>query len=302
MKQFFSNGKLLISGEYVVLDGAISLAVPTKYGQSLLVEHINESKIIWSSLDENGEVWFEKEFDIKGNNILNLNEKDEITNRLIEILLAAKQLNPSFLKDGKGYKVITELDFPKNWGLGTSSTLINNVANWAKVDAYQLLEKTFGGSGYDIACAQNNSAITYQLKGDLKHVIKLNFNPIFKEHLYFIHLNKKQNSREGIKHYRANKSDLVPSINEINSITEKMIGAESLEMFKSLIEKHENIIAKITKQTPVKNRFFSDFKGAVKSLGAWGGDFVLAVSKEDPTVYFKDKGFNTVIAYNNMVL
>ncbi|GAL63796.1 hypothetical protein [Algibacter lectus] len=49
MKEYFSNGKLLISGEYVVLDGAISLAVPTKYGQSLTVENINEAKIIWRS-------------------------------------------------------------------------------------------------------------------------------------------------------------------------------------------------------------------------------------------------------------
>ena len=64
MKEYFSNGKLLISGEYVVLDGAISLAVPTKYGQSLTVENINEAKIIWRSLDEKGLVWFEKEFEL----------------------------------------------------------------------------------------------------------------------------------------------------------------------------------------------------------------------------------------------
>ena len=302
MKEYFSNGKLLISGEYVVLDGAISLAVPTKYGQSLTVENINEAKIIWRSLDEKGLVWFEKEFELVNHTIQNSSETDETSIRLIEILKAAKALNPEFLRDGIGYKVTTKLDFPKNWGLGTSSTLINNMANWAKVNAYQLLEKTFGGSGYDIACAKNNSAITYQLKSKAIDVIPLSFNPIFMKNLYFIHLNKKQNSRDGIKHYREHKGDLLVSINEINSITEQMIHVETLTAFEVLIEKHESIIAEITKQVPVKDRLFSDFKGAVKSLGAWGGDFVLATAKQDPTAYFKAKGYNTVLAYQDMVL
>ncbi|MEL0652425.1 GYDIA family GHMP kinase [Algibacter sp. TI.3.09] len=302
MKEYFSNGKLLISGEYVVLDGAISLAVPTKYGQSLIIESINDAKIIWKSLDEKGMVWFEKEFELVNHTIQNSSETDETSIRLIEILKAAKALNPEFLRDRIGYKVTTKLDFPKNWGLGTSSTLINNISNWAKVDAYQLLEKTFGGSGYDIACAKNNSAITYQLKPDAIDVIPLSFNPTFKKNLYFIHLNQKQNSRDGIKHYREHKGDLLDYIKEIDVITEQMIHAETLEVFQVLIEKHESIIGKITKQVPVKERLFSDFKGAIKSLGAWGGDFVLATAKQDPTAYFKAKGYNTVLAYQDMVL
>ena len=32
--RFYSNGKLLITGEYVILDGALSLAVPSLLGQS----------------------------------------------------------------------------------------------------------------------------------------------------------------------------------------------------------------------------------------------------------------------------
>jgi hypothetical protein len=37
-------------------------------------------------------------------------------------------------------------------------------------------------------------------------------------------------------------------------------------------------------------------------LGAWGGDFILATSKENPTDYFKSKGFETVIPFDQMVL
>jgi mevalonate kinase len=61
---YFSNGKLLITGEYFVLDGAKSLAVPTKYGQDLSFESIQEPQLIWQSFDENGECWLEAIFDL----------------------------------------------------------------------------------------------------------------------------------------------------------------------------------------------------------------------------------------------
>ena len=40
-KEFYSNGKLLITGEYLVLDGAKAFALPTKFGQNLIVEKGN---------------------------------------------------------------------------------------------------------------------------------------------------------------------------------------------------------------------------------------------------------------------
>ena len=39
---FFSPGKLLLTSEYVVLDGALALALPTKLGQDFFSEEINE--------------------------------------------------------------------------------------------------------------------------------------------------------------------------------------------------------------------------------------------------------------------
>ncbi|NJX16205.1 GYDIA family GHMP kinase [Tamlana crocina] len=301
MEKFHSNGKLLLTGEYVVLDGALSLAVPTKFGQSLRVELINEHKIIWRSLDEKGVIWFEDEFKIDEiNKPLSLN--DDISKRLFQILNAAKTLNPKFLNSSNGFKITTTLDFPRHWGLGTSSTLINNLAQWAGVDPFQLLENTFGGSGYDIACAQNNSPISYQLIDGKPRVEQVNFCPTFKEQLYFVYLNQKQNSRDGIKHYHANKGNSTALITDLNSITRKMLSVENLEDFEVLLYSHENIISKMTNQTTVKRLLFNDFEGAVKSLGAWGGDFVLVTSKSNPTEYFKQKGFDTVIPYSEMVL
>lgn len=310
MQSFYSNGKLLITGEYVVLDGAISLAVPTKFGQSLKIESIPESILHWKSIDENGNIWFENQFEWH-DEMLKQAQHDDISNRLLQIFKAVKKINPSFLNAGEGYKISTVLDFPKNWGLGTSSTLINNLAQWANIDAFELLEETFRGSGYDIACAQNNTPITYQLFNEMlnqvqhnKRRVKMaNFKPSFKENLYFIHLNKKQNSREGIAHYRAqDKVSINETIKEVNNITSKIITCDSFEEFKRLMNQHENIISDITNQKTVKELLFNDFDGSLKSLGAWGGDFVLAASDQNPTNYFKSKGYETIISYVDMIL
>ncbi|MEZ4801847.1 MAG: GYDIA family GHMP kinase [Gelidibacter sp.] len=300
-KTFYSNGKLLLTGEYVVLDGALSLAVPTKFGQSIKVEPISESKIIWKSYDEKGELWFEDVFSIKDLKSETQNHLNEISQRVVQILDVTKQLNPEFLQSGKGYVITTKLDFPKKWGLGTSSTLINNIADWVNVDAYKLLEKTFGGSGYDIACAQHDIPITYQLITKKPKVTEVNFNPPFKTHLYFLYLNKKQNSRDGIAHYKNNTSDISKEISKINDITLKMIDCDNLNDFQDLMDDHEQLISNIIKLKPIKELLFPDFQGAIKSLGAWGGDFVMVASKENPSDYFKSRGFETILNYSQLI-
>ncbi|MDO5979804.1 GYDIA family GHMP kinase [Flavivirga spongiicola] len=311
MKSYYSNGKLLLTGEYTVLDGALSLAVPTKYGQSMQIEIITEPILGWTSLDDNETVWFETTFKITNNEISHgvylersrkVRNDNTVSERLIQILNAAKRLNPNFLNTKNGFRITTKLDFPRHWGLGTSSTLINNIAQWAGVDAYKLLEMTFGGSGYDIACAQHNTPITYQLIHGRPFGKPIDFNPPFKDHLYFVYLNKKQNSREGIKHYNANKAHLKTVIEDINNITSQIMTSNSLEDFETLLIQHEEIISKLTKQKAIKTLLFNDFKGSIKSLGAWGGDFILATSKENPSLYFNQKGFETVIRYTDMVL
>ena len=88
---------MLISGEYVVLDGAIALAVPTRFGQSLNIETINYPKLIWKSFDEQGRIWFEDEFSIDNLESELSKKKNDVALRLVQILKSAKNLNPSFL-------------------------------------------------------------------------------------------------------------------------------------------------------------------------------------------------------------
>lgn len=306
---FYSNGKLLLTGEYVVLDKAKAFAIPSKYGQILSVKKIIESKLIWESYSNTDQLWLQVEFDLPKLRIIsatfNSNSEggnDFLAENLQKILIEAKSANPKFLSDQKGYFVISKLSFPRNWGLGSSSTLINNVAKWAKIDAFELQFKTFGGSGYDIACAQNDDPIIYQLLNKTPKINPVNFNPGFKEQLYFVYLNKKQNSREGIAAYQKIKENNTTAVGEISKLTDQIIKCKTLSNFEELLVEHEYIISKLINQEPIQQKLFSDYFGQTKSLGAWGGDFVLATGNKDTLNYFKNKGFETVVPYQEMIL
>ena len=300
-KEFYSNGKLLLSGEYAILDGALGLAIPTSYGQSLHVTPTASGFLEWTSLDENDEVWFTVKLDVSNLEVISTSD-ETIAKTLATLLLEANTQNPLLLTDSEGFQIETRLTFPKSWGLGTSSTLINNLAQWARVDAYQLLWNAFGGSGYDIACAQHNSPITYQLKNREPNVEEVNFDPIFKDSLYFVHLNQKQSSKEAIASYREQQFDKSELIKHVSGITQKIINAPTLASFEALMEEHEALLSEVLHLKPIKQQLFPDYFGTIKSLGAWGGDFVLATGDDQSISYFKSKGYHTVIPYTKMVL
>lgn len=307
--RYYSNGKLLITGEYLVLEGGLALAVPTRHGQDLLVEPISDNELLWSSFDHLSQCWFDAvftlpELQIKSTTFISTVEgsKEMIAEVLQIILYEAQKLNPNFLNDQGGYRVKTHLSFPRNWGLGSSSTLINNIASWAGVNPYDLLNNAFKGSGYDIACAQYNSPIFYQLKDGNPIVKQVRFAPKFSQKLYFVYLNKKQNSRDSINLFYAKRGKLDKEIKRINSITKAMAKTSKFSKFERLINEHESILSGILELPKVKDALFADYFGAVKSLGGWGGDFVLVTGNEDTPAYFKNRGFKTVIPYDEMVL
>lgn len=306
---YYSNGKLLLTGEYLVLEGAKSLALPTKFGQNLHVKKNNSPQLIWRSFTVTKEIWFEAVFDLPKLRLLSCSFNSEkegsaefIAETLLDILTEAKRLNSNFLALDHGIEVTTELTFPRNWGLGSSSTVINSIASWAKVDAFQLLWNSFKGSGYDIACAQNDTPIHYQIKEQKPIVDSVIFNPEFKDNLYFVYLNQKQDSRDGIAKFRESNIDYSAQINRISEISDQLITVKSIDVFNSLIVEHEQITSSIIKLQPVKDRLFPDYFGEVKSLGAWGGDFVLATGNQETPNYFKNKGFETILSYSEMIL
>jgi hypothetical protein len=91
-------------------------------------------------------------------------------------------------------------------------------------------------------------------------------------------------------------------ISEISDITKKLLKCSTQKNFNDLIYSHEQIISKLISKKPIKQELFKDFRGEIKSLGAWGGDFIMVSSDEDPSDYFKNKGFNTVLKYSNLLI
>lgn len=298
-KTFYSNGKLLLTGEYTVLDGAKALALPTRFGQYLDIEPNSKGYIEWNSFDADGSPWYEDILPLNDITSNSCNSENTVTKTLIKILYTAYSMNPHVLQHG--FTAETRLTFPRSWGLGTSSTLINNVAMWFGIDPYSLLWESFGGSGYDIACASNNTPVFYEIKNGKPVVNAAGFSPDFMNNLYFIYLNKKQDSRNAIAAYRQ-RTENRSLTDTISKLTEATYNTATLNDFRSLIDEHEAVMSEALGQQTVKQQLFPDFDGSLKSLGAWGGDFILAASPEDPHSYFKAKGYTTILSYKDMIL
>lgn len=300
MLQLYGNGKLLLTGEYAVLDGAKSLALPVKFGQHLYVVPSGESKIRWKSLDYKDNIWYEHEFPLSAFREASYAAGDKVSQTLFKLLKAAQANNPLFLNEG--CDVLTKLTFPENWGLGSSSTLIYLLSEWSGTNPYTLLREAFSGSGYDIACAAAKGPITYTLKDSNPVVQEVSFFPPFSENLFFVFLNRKQDSRQGIQQYRKQNQISKAVLNDISNLTDAMIHCKDLSSFQQLMETHEDIIANLTQLQKAKDLCFQDYSGSIKSLGAWGGDFILAAGDADSPSYFMSKGYQTVLPYQEMVL
>ncbi len=299
---FYGNGKLLLSGEYAVLDGALAWAIPTKFGQHLQITPQESQQLCWKSIDEKGTIWFQGTYTLNDFETINASDKDT-SKALQKILKACKNLNPNFLVASTGFKVTTTLTFARDWGLGSSSTLIYTVAQWANVNAYELLAQTFGGSGYDIACAQHNTPILFKINNNRASVEEVRAYPAFTDALFFIHLNKKKNSRDAIHAYRQKEIDKKELTKAISLVTKKMIECKHLTEFELLLTEHEQLLSQALGVPTIKTAQFADYTGAIKSLGGWGGDFIMATgnSMYTPT-YFKNKGYHTVLSFDEMSL
>ena len=294
----FSHGKLLLTSEYVVLDGALALALPTKWGQEFFVseQYDGKSLVNWTALHQ-GKSWLTATIDYQNGKVVSTNIPESAA-FILKVLMKVKELSAIQLKQDS-YSIKTDLQFPANFGLGSSSTLMNNLAQWAEIDAFELNETCLGGSGYDIAVAQEKSAILYQSQPQ-RIVQKIDFNPSFKNDLIFIHLNQKQNSREGINLYRS-KEKSPQLINEFSTLTKRVLQVQTLEEFSELMVLHEKKLSEFLGIETVKEKYFETCPSFVKSLGAWGGDFVLSSKFSGYQDYFSGKGFSSVFSYEDLI-
>ena len=289
----------MLTSEYVAVDGALVLAVPTKLGQELFFTEENDEKslIHWNAYHQD-QLWLETTIDYKTWTILETNDH-KASEFILKVLKNVQELSDVKFKSNNTYHLKTNLQFPSDFGLGSSSTLMSNLGEWTEVDPFVLNEISLGGSGYDVAVAKEKSAILYSRFPERVYE-KVIFDPIFKDELIFIHLNQKQDTREGISHYKS-KSTSTELINDYSKLTEKIVNSQNLEEFSQLMTIHEQKLSDFLGIQTVKEKYFQNCPGFVKSLGAWGGDFVLASRFGDYEAYFKQQGFGKIFSWQELI-
>ncbi len=257
---------------------------------------LEEPVIQWISRDKNGKIWWEGRFDFHSSLIETTGMR---TGERIRQLLSAviRQKGKPF---ERGVRIETFLEFPPAWGLGSSSTLVALTAMWSGTDPFELLKMTFGGSGYDVAAASMDTPFLYRLEQGVPVVTPVAFYPDYHRHLFFVHLNRKQNSRDEIDRYRMRHLPDHTAEN-LEKLTMEILLADDLAYFQELISEHEQMIAGLLDRPTVQSRLFGDYPGSIKSLGAWGGDFILAAGDRDTPEYFRRRGYPTVLTFDEMV-
>lgn len=304
-----AHGKLLLTGEYFVLDGALALAMPVRFGQSMTMDIRTDNspyEMRWVSQDEKGDTWFSSSWKMEDEQVQLCKASDEATgDRLLQLFRAIEKQDKTALQQLFGVDIYTRTDFPRNWGLGTSSTLVSLLAQSTKTNPYQLLADSFGGSGYDIACATAETPILYHRENGKAVVEAAHWQPSYTDHVYFAFLGQKQNSREGIRHYRELGGTQPTLIDQVTDLTNAFLDAHTLSEAQAVLEAHEDFISEVLQMPKVKEERFADFSGTVKSLGAWGGDFVMILSdwpEEKIRSYFKAQGCPVVFSFAEMAL
>ena len=303
----YYHGKLLLTAEYFVLDGSTALAVPTKRGQRFVVRPLeaDEPENLQWHIHRVDQLSTHYAFNLPANQPTGA-ESDAVRSGLTRLFAAAERLRPGSTRALYGQRVDCYLEFDATWGLGSSSTLVAFLGEYLEVDPYDLLAGWFGGSGYDIACARAGGPLRYRrvAPGLRPTVVPVDWNPDWLRFTYFVHRNRKQNSREGIAAYRASPKRS-RYLETLTHLTQGFLAATSLTEGMNLAFIHESVVARTLDLPPVQQELFPDFDGQIKSLGAWGGDFIWVFSRASAEVvraYFNDRGYGTFIPYHDMIL
>jgi mevalonate kinase len=219
-------------------------------------------------------------------------------------------------------KVVSSVNFDMEWGLGSSSSLISNVAFMFSINPFTLHFNVSKGSGYDVACSRSDGPIIYRLnyKTDIYKTAsgnplnpeyfqvpvysKVNFNPHFKNKLFFAWSGRKQNSAISVEKFNSQSTVKEEDIQKITRISRDIISTPDTESFIRLLKEHDEIISGILGEEPLSLTEFRGFPGYVKSLGAWGGDFILIVwegNVDELMHLLKQKGIEVVFPFDKLI-
>jgi len=296
---FQANGKLLLSGEYFVLYGAKAIALPLKLGQQLNVKEGDQSENLHWKANYQGRVLFECYLNGKDFETFSAPDNEKATT-LSKIFKTIRSLNPAFHpKPGTIFE--TYLDAHPDWGFGSSSTLISLLSQWANVDPFILNELVFNGSGFDIACATAKGPILYSRDQPVRPV---HLDYPFSGQLLLVYSGNKKKTLPEITAFLKERKIPLSLINEMSALTDEFTHCTGQSTFHHLIREHELLVGDLIGQLPVKVRYFNDFEGEIKSLGAWGGDYYLvssSLAQRETEKYFENKGLNVIFRWDELI-
>ncbi|MGB1183677.1 MAG: GYDIA family GHMP kinase [Schleiferiaceae bacterium] len=297
MLNYRANGKLLLTSEYAITQGAKGLAVPTRYGQTLNYRpNPADDYIRWEAKAHDGQLWFWAELDL-GLNVVSTSHHGMAT-RLIDQLRVMQ--HRTALLDRPGI-FTTELEFPSEWGLGSSSTLGSLLAQCTGTDPLTEFRKVHGGSGYDLACGTANGPIIYRLEDDQAIVEPTKINFEFTHDIGFVYSGKKQLTSESLQLVKE-KPFSDTQIHRFNTLTDAFLASKTVLELEDVIVEHEALISEHFGLPKVKDTLFSGFHGQVKSLGGWGGDFVLITRLASSKKMLRTAGYKAIFPFKSLAL
>lgn len=298
---FFASGKLLLFGEYLVLRGAKSIVMPLRFGQSLNITPHASANILWEAYEKE-KCWLRIELSPELE-ILQSSDKEKAL-VVQQLLRRIRQEKPSFKIKGLHFRF--DIDFDRNYGLGTSSTLISLLSQWSGADPYLLQAQRFSGSGFDIAAATAPGTFVYQVQDTNDNrrriITPFSLHEKISSRLLFIYTGEKQNSLREVNTFGALETSSEQT-GIMSAIVEEVLRCTDIEAFERLILQSESLLGKILQKATVKKKRFADYPFAVKSSGAWGGDFVMATYRDETQAraYFHKKGMHPVFNYRQLI-
>ena len=132
---YHSNGNLLLTGEYLISQGAESIALPLKKGHTLAVKPIHGKKILWESV-YNHETEIKVSFTSDDFQIIKT-DNDNAAKFIQQVFRKAMDYLPS-VSQLPGYYIQAFHDYPEFLEFGCESALIVNIAAWLNINPYRL--------------------------------------------------------------------------------------------------------------------------------------------------------------------
>ncbi len=292
-EHYYARGKFLISGEYLVLAGAEALVLPLNKGQWLHASARRSPGLYWTWRYQN-ETRFEAQYHPESFQIVKASDLER-AQYIQRLLREASRLTPVAEKL-KYCHISTETEFHPLWGMGSSSTLTVNLSRLLDIQPFDLHQAISKGSGFDVAAAMANQPFIYRKTEKNRYIAPKTLPQLFYDHAFFVWMKKKTRSEKAIQSFKFSRKKLKMPIKYINEITAQYTEVETVKELSRITSEHEEFMSEVLK-TPSPANQFSDYPYGIKSLGAWGGDFIMAIhpgEKKEVEKYFNHKGYPLV--------